>query len=545
MTGTPGGLRACLEDLDRAIDAAGRLGLDTSAAREVRSLAAQRLGFPGSVYLLALAGGTGVGKSSLLNALAGSQVSRAGVRRPTTGEPVAWVPVGRREELAPVLEWLGVREVHEHTVPGPLPMAILDLPDLDSIAQEHRDRVDALLPKIDAVAWVADPEKYGDAILHNGYLALWGPRLARQAVLLNKTDLLGPGDAEQLRSDFARRLRAEGLPDVPVLLTAAVRAPRGVGNGGTAELERWLESGAEAKRVIAQRLAASARAAVQELALRAGVRPGAAPPPLVGTRRREQLVAGVTGEILRLVDLPGLERQAVAASRLAARPRGAGPIGRLMARISQGSGHAEATADPARYLSHWRDRGALTRAAEPLRGLVTEMLPSVPPAARGALVAVAEPGAIVSRLTHSVDRAVEAQSGRQLAPRSALWWLIGALQFAATAGIVFALIWLVALWLVPSMSASATPLPILGAVPQPVLLLALSLLASFLLGRLLHFHAGWLGRRWARRLRSAVTAEVSVSLRDTLLVPIDALDAARGDLALAAAAAEAGCDEPM
>ena len=49
-------------------------------------------GFPGDAYVLALVGGTGVGKSSLLNALAGGDVSPASARRPTTSEPIAWVP---------------------------------------------------------------------------------------------------------------------------------------------------------------------------------------------------------------------------------------------------------------------------------------------------------------------------------------------------------------------------------------------------------------------------------------------------------------------
>ena len=41
-------------------------------------------------YVLALVGGTGVGKSSIVNALAGETVTPAGVRRPTTSRAVAW-----------------------------------------------------------------------------------------------------------------------------------------------------------------------------------------------------------------------------------------------------------------------------------------------------------------------------------------------------------------------------------------------------------------------------------------------------------------------
>ena len=68
-------LRRCLSSLLQAIEAADVLGIPTEAAREVHADGIRRLGFPSDAYVLALVGGTGVGKSSLLNALAGSTVS--------------------------------------------------------------------------------------------------------------------------------------------------------------------------------------------------------------------------------------------------------------------------------------------------------------------------------------------------------------------------------------------------------------------------------------------------------------------------------------
>src|SRR4051794_21503350 len=85
------GIERCLAALDDAIGAADGLGLDTAAARAVQDEAKARLGLVSDAYVLALVGGTGVGKSSILNALAGRTVSEAGARRPTTARPVAWV----------------------------------------------------------------------------------------------------------------------------------------------------------------------------------------------------------------------------------------------------------------------------------------------------------------------------------------------------------------------------------------------------------------------------------------------------------------------
>jgi len=149
----PGALRPedLLARLIRAIEAARTLGIPVDRAEAVRTDAAARLGFPADVYVLALVGGTGVGKSSLLNALAGEAVSTVSVRRPTTDEPVAWVPHDARRDLDELLAWLNVSQIREHGSSGPGAVAILDLPDIDSIEATHRERVEDLLPRVDAV----------------------------------------------------------------------------------------------------------------------------------------------------------------------------------------------------------------------------------------------------------------------------------------------------------------------------------------------------------------------------------------------------------
>jgi len=518
-------LAAGLAALDDAIDAAGALELDTSRARGVLENARKRLGFEGSAYVLAFVGGTGVGKSSLLNALAGGVVSEASARRPTTGTAVAWVAESAREETAPLLGWLEVREIRAHGDDVFADVAILDLPDVDSTTPAHRARVDELLPRVDAVVWVADPEKYRDALLHDDYLRRWAPRLARQLVVLNKADRIG-ANAERLREHLAASLRAEGIENVAVAVTSAVR------DGDTSELRKWIVEGVEAKRVIAERLAAELLESALDLAARAGVLQDAA--PLITTEQRAGVLADVTREAAAIIDLPGLERQAVAATRLAARPRGAGPFGLVTTFIYRATGRDRVVADPEGYLRRWRERGTLARAAEPIRLLVGDLLPRVPSASRGAIASLIDADALRDRLTAAIDAAVGTRTADVRAPTSPVWSVIGALQYVVTAGLLFAGLWIAAVFLLHAPFASVE-VPVLGPIPTPLVVLTLLLFAGFILARLLGAHAGLLGRRWARRLRGDLTRELEQRLRDVLFARLDTIDAARARIARARA----------
>ena len=81
---------------------ADRLGQPTALAKR----AGDRLRLSGEHTVVALAGTTGSGKSSLFNALARMELSTVGVRRPTTAHAFAcvWGPDG----AVPLLDWLEV-----------------------------------------------------------------------------------------------------------------------------------------------------------------------------------------------------------------------------------------------------------------------------------------------------------------------------------------------------------------------------------------------------------------------------------------------------
>lgn len=530
-------LRRCLAALREAVEPADVLGIATDGVRASLDDAERRMGFPSDAYVLALVGGTGVGKSSLLNALAGAVVSPASVRRPTTQRPVAWIPASERRALGPLLDWLEIDEVREHGADGMSSVAILDLPDMDSIAADHRERVEALLPRVDAVAWVTDLEKYHDAVLHDTFLRTWVPRLDRQAVIVNKADRLAAADRPRIRRDLERdlgqRLAVSDQTPVPVLMTTTTPDP------DLDALRAWLADGAAAKAVVRARVAATAVDAARALALDAGIDPGRPSSPFLSERARSTAIGDATQAVLRAIDLPGLERQAVAATRARARARGTGPVGRLTSLIYRASGRDTKVADPSGHLLRWRDRAPLSPAVESLRAVLGTALTGAAPAVRPALAATTEPTPLRQGLERAVDRAI-AGLDRLEAPTSRWWILLGSLQTLTTIGIAVSAAWVV-IWILARPVVDTVEFPVIGTVPMPFAALLGCVLVGYLLARLLGLHAGWVGRRWARRLRTRVADAIRDEITQRGFAPIERLEEARQRLATATAAVIRDC----
>src|SRR5947209_14402763 len=101
-------------------------------------------------------GGTGVGKSSLLNALAGDAIAQASYTRPTTRDPVVYYHRSLRpERLDPVLR--SCRLV-AHDRPELENKVLVDTPDLDSNEAANRAKLEQLLPVADIVLYVGSQE---------------------------------------------------------------------------------------------------------------------------------------------------------------------------------------------------------------------------------------------------------------------------------------------------------------------------------------------------------------------------------------------------
>lgn len=224
--------------------------------------------------LLAVVGGsTGAGKSTLVNALVGTTVTRPGALRPTTRDPVlihhpedeAWfsgprILPGMPRSHGDSGGGTGALRLvaHEAVRPG---LALLDAPDIDSVVEENRALATQLLAAADLWVFVTTANRYADAVP-------WGllrEASERDVVVAVVLDRIPREVLDEIAYDLHRMLAAEGLQRAPLFLLPELElGPDGMlPADAVGDLRHWLEeltSGAEARAaVVRQTLAGATR----------------------------------------------------------------------------------------------------------------------------------------------------------------------------------------------------------------------------------------------------------------------------------------------
>ncbi|MEU8259565.1 GTPase [Micromonospora sp. NPDC048999] len=488
-------------------------------AHTVVERAGTRLALSGHHTVVALAGATGSGKSSLFNALARLDLSPVGVRRPTTGVAYAcvWGPLDGASRL---LDWIGVLPRHrfvresaldgddESTLHG---LVLLDLPDFDSVQRGHRLEVDRLLGLVDLVVWVVDPQKYADRVIHTNYLREFHRHQDVTVVVLNQADRLPPAELPRVLGDLRRLLDADGLAGVPLLPTVAVD-PAGL-DGLRAELERTVTE----RQAAVRRLAGDVDAVVAGLTPLVGPEAAGTGPDDASARELTTALAGAAG-------VPAVVEAVEAAYRHRAGGTTGWPVVRgwrklrpdPLRRLHLPGGGADASAESLVAATSVPDPTAAQRSALNLAiRTVADRCAADLPAPWPVAVAAAARSRLAD-LPDALDHAV-ATTDLGMTRRPAWWRVVGVLQWLVTVAAAAGLGWLVLGYVLRALGLPALENPRLGEVPWPTVLLLGGLLAGLLVAALTRPVTRWAARRAGQRAERRLTASVG-SVGDTYVL---------------------------
>jgi GTP-binding protein EngB required for normal cell division len=480
--------------------ARGRLAdEDVGPIEDVLQRAGSRLRLGTDLTVVALAGPTGSGKSSLFNSLAGSELSATGVRRPTTATAQACVFGDvRADEL---LDWLGAPRRHHVPNGGNEGLVLLDLPDHDSTEIEHRLEVDRLINLVDLFVWVVDPQKYADAALHEGYLRPLATHAPVTLVALNQSDKLTKAERKSCLADLRRLLDGDGMRGVEVVTTSA-RTGEGVD-----ELRRLIVERVTQKRAAADRLASDVDRAAERLT------PFCGPdPPDIGRSERGRLTATLADAAGASVVVDAVGRSYRRDAALAA----GWPVTRWLRRFRP---------DPLQRLHLKESTGGRT-SLPPASGFQRAQVES---AIRALALRSTEglpepwPATVHARASRSPEEVLDALDAAiskvDFSERRPGWWAVaGALQtlLIVTAGIGF--LWLTVLFVLEWLQIPRPPVPnVDGSLPVPTVLLAGGLLLGFLFGALFSMMARLGAARRRSRANESLLAHVDEVAQDRVL----------------------------
>ena len=260
--------------------------------------------------LMVVGGSTGAGKSTLVNSLVGTEVSPAGVLRPTTRAPVlACHPDDMQwfagDRILPGLP----RTTGGAAAPGgleltptdrlPPGLALLDAPDIDSVVEANRTLAAQLLAAADAWLFVTTAARYADAVPWDLLQAARDRGTALALVL----DRVPPEAAHEVTAHLAQMLAERGLPDTPLHVVPETRLDDGLlPPEALRPVRAWLDelaADAQARSGLVQR---TLTGALDSLPPRAGAVAAAVDEQVEAAARLQQAVDAAYDEAREEVD---------------------------------------------------------------------------------------------------------------------------------------------------------------------------------------------------------------------------------------------------
>ncbi|MCT9625082.1 50S ribosome-binding GTPase [Pseudarthrobacter equi] len=457
-------------------------------------------------------GATGSGKSSLFNAVSGSNIATTAARRPTTSEPLAGVWGVDGSE--PLLDWLDVRNRHHA---GPVEgfagedtgLILLDLPDFDSTRAANREVVQRMVGLVDVLVWVLDPQKYADAAVHQDFLAPLASHGAVTLVVLNQVDRLPAHDVPPVLESLRGILAAEGLGKVKVLAASALTGQ------GVDGVRAAIRSVVVQRKARSQRLEADVAKASRELREASGDGEAAGV--------RHQTTARLGAELAAAANVPVVVTAVARSYRLESVRRTGWPATRWLSRFRP---------DPLRRLNLRRDapaelnRTSLPPASAPERARTDSAVREFADAAsagapgpwRAAIRSAAREGR--ERLPDALDQAI---AGTDLgANRKSWWWgVFNVVQWLALLTVLGGLGWLGGLAALQYFQMPAPEPPRVEGWPVPTLMAAFGVVLGIVLALAGRFIAAGAAAARASGARKRLEAAVAGVARNLVVEPVE------------------------
>lgn len=488
-------------------------------ASQVAQQASRRLALADGSTVVALAGATGSGKSSLFNAVTRTQLAEPGVRRPTTSLAMS---ASFGDEPTALLDWLDVQRRRlvvgaDAKLSG---LVLLDLPDHDSTEASHRAEVDRLVRVVDQFVFVVDPQKYADAALHERYLRPLAGHRDVMVIVLNQIDQLTPEHARACLADLRRILDADGLKGVPIIATSALTGQ------GIDELRKRLGKVVHDKDAATTRLRADLADAARSL--RATVADGE--PALAGStvaQLTSTLGAAAGVDLVVEATLGAMRHRGTLATgwpfvkwlaRLRPDPLKRLRVGRRAERPELEPVRIQRTSLPKATTA------AEARVASAVRALAKDAGSGLPEGWQAAVLAAARSNQAL--LPDDLDKAMAVTD---LGTDRGTWWwtIVRVLQWILMLAVVVGLGWLAVNAVLAYFMLVGLPVPQVGVeggfhAPLPTVLALGGAAGGLLLALVSRLFVELGARAAARRARSALTRAIHRVARDTIIDPVRA-----------------------